>query len=135
MSEVATCIVINNERKILILRRSEKVSTYKGKWGGVTGYVEENETPYQTAIKEIEEEIGIMEKDITLLKELEIIEFTDFYEGKKYEWKIYPFLFKIEKKRKIQIDWEHIEYRWISPHKIQNFDTVPHLKDIVSEVL
>jgi len=36
---------------------------------------------------------------------------------------------------KLKIDWEHSEYKWIDPSEIENFDTVPYFKDIVSEVL
>ena len=135
MLKVATCLLINDEGKLLILKRSEKVRTYKGLWGGVAGYVEENEEPYETAIKEIREEVGIKGVDVSLIRQLDPIKFTDFYEGEKYDWKIFPFLFKIEKKGKIDIDSEHLEYRWIQPSEIEKYDTVPHLKDIVSKLL
>ena len=135
MLKVATCLLINDEGKLLILKRSEKVRTYKGLWGGVAGYVEENEEPYETAIKEIREEVGIKGVDVSLIRQLDPIKFTDFYEGEKYDWKIFPFLFKIEKKGKIDIDSEHLEYRWIPPSEIEKYDTVPHLKDIVSKLL
>jgi len=135
MPKVATSLLINDDGELLILKRSEKVRTYKGLWGGIAGYVEENEEPYETAIKEIREEVGIKKEDITLIKTLDPIVFTDFYEGKKYDWKIFPFLFKIEKKEKINIDWEHLEYRWIPPSEIVKYDTVPHLKEVVSELL
>ena len=135
MLKVATCLLINDEGKLLILKRSEKVRTYKGLWGGVAGYVEENEEPYETAIKEIREEVGIKGVDVSLIRQLDPIKLTDFYEGEKYDWKIFPFLFKIEKKGKIDIDSEHLEYRWIPPSEIEKYDTVPHLKDIVSKLL
>jgi len=135
MSKVASCLLIDDEGKLLILKRSDRVRTYKGLWGVVAGYIEENEDPYEAAIKEIREEVGIKEEDASLIKQSEPIEFTDFYKGEKYDWKIFPFLFKIEKKDKINIDWEHLEYRWISPSEIEKYDTVPHLKEIVSELL
>jgi len=135
MPTVVTVLLINDEKKILILKRSNKVSTYKGMWGGVAGYVEENEEPYETATKEIKEEVGLEYKDVELLKQLDPISFTDFYEGKRYDWKIFSFLFKLKEKRKIKIDWEHSEYRWIAPSQIKKFDTVPHLKEIVSKLL
>jgi len=134
MPKVATCLLINEEGKLLILKRSEKVRTYKGLWGGIAGYVEENEEPYETAIKEIREEVGIKKEDISLIKRLDPIEFTDYYNGEQYDWIIFVFIFKIEKKGKIQIDWEHLEYRWIPPSEIEKYDTVPHLKDIMSKL-
>ena len=134
MTSVVTVLLVNNEEKILILKRSNLVKTYKGLWGGVAGYIEEDEKPNETALKEIKEEVGLENEDVELLKQMDPIFFTDYYEGKKYDWKIFPFLFKIKEKRKIIIDWEHSQYRWISPSQIQKFKTVPHLKEIVSKL-
>ena len=130
MTKVVTCLLINDEGKILILRRSSKVKTYKELWGGIAGYVEENEDPYGTAVKEIKEEAGISKEELKLIRKGKTIEFTDLYNNKKYDWMIFPFLFFV-KKSKIQIDWEHTEYRWISPSDITRYKTVPHLKDII----
>jgi len=134
MPNVVTVLLINDEEKILILKRSSKVRTYKGLWGGVAGYIEENEKPYETALKEIKEEVGLENEDVKFLKKFDPISFTDIYEGKRYDWKIFSFLFKIKEKRKIKIDWEHSDYRWIAPSEIKKFDTVPHFKDIVSKL-
>ncbi len=134
MQRVVTCLLINEKGKLLILKRSDKVRTYKGLWGGVAGYVEEGEDPFETAIKEIKEEIDIPEGDVHLIKKGSPIEFTDVYNEKSYDWKVYPFLFKIEKKSKVQIDWEHTEYCWISPFDIARFDMVPHLKEVVFSI-
>jgi len=134
MPKVATCLLIDKEGKILILKRSNKVRTYKGQWCGIAGYVEENEEPYVTAIKEIKEEIGINEKDINLVRQLEPISFTDIYDGIRYDWKIYPFLFKIDKTFKINTDWEHTDFKWIFPSEIINFNTVPLFKEIIYDL-
>lgn len=135
MPSVATSLLMNSEGKILILKRSNKVKTYKGLWGGIAGYVEEKEEPYETAIKEIKEEVGIKKEDISFIKQLDPIVFTDYYEQKRYDWEIFVFLFKIRKKSKIIIDWEHTEYRWIPPLEIIKYKTVPHLKDVVFKLL
>jgi 8-oxo-dGTP pyrophosphatase MutT (NUDIX family) len=135
MPDVATALLINSQDELLILKRSNKVSTYKGKWAGISGYVEENEKPYQTAIKEMKEEVGIDEQDVCFIRELGPIPLTDYYNDKRYDWNIFIFLFKTEKKDKIQIDWEHLEYRWVPPSEVEKYDTVPHFKDVVSELL
>ena len=135
MPNVVTCLLVNDDGDLLILKRSNRVRTYKGLWGGVAGYIEENEEPYETALKEIREEAGLEKEDVTLVKQLEIVKFTDFYEGLRYDWEVFPFLFKTEKKSKIHIDWEHTEYRWITPTEIEKVDTVPHFRDIVFRVL
>lgn len=130
MPSVVTCLLKHNG-KLLILKRSDKVRTYKGLWGGVAGYVEDDETPYETAVKEIKEEVGIERGNVRLIKKSDPVRFTDCHNGKKYDWIIYPFLFTIEKDVKVKIDWEHTEFRWIPPLEIEKYNTVPHLKEIV----
>jgi 8-oxo-dGTP diphosphatase len=135
MPSVVTCLLLDKNENILILKRSDKVRTYKGCWSGVAGYVEEGEEPVDTAFKEIREETGLTNNDIELIKTLEPIEFTDFYEEEKYDWKVYPFLFRVQKENKIRIDWEHISYRWIKPSDIDKFETVPRLREVVLKLL
>ncbi len=135
MPSVVTCILEDEEENILILKRSNKVGTYKGLWSGVSGYVEEDETPIETAYKEIHEELDLDKEDVELLKTFDPIEVTDIYKGKTYGWKVYSLLFKTRKKSKVQIDWEHTCYRWIKPSELEKFDTVPRLFDVVSKLL
>ena len=49
--------------QVLLLRRSDRVSTYKGRWAGVSGSVEAGSTPIEQAIQEIEEETGLSNAD------------------------------------------------------------------------
>jgi len=135
MPSVVTCLIRDKKGKILILKRSNKVKTYKGLWSGVSGYVEEGEKPIDTAYKEIFEEVRLEKEDIKLIDSKDPIEFTDKYKNEIYNWKVFPFLFKTNKKDKIQIDWEHTEYRWILPKEVEKFDTVPHFLDVVSKLL
>jgi len=135
MTDVVTCLLMNKKEEILILKRSKEVRTYKGLWSGVSGYVEEDEKPIETAYKEIREEIGLNKENIQFIKDANSIEFSDVYENEIYQWNIYPFLFKTEKKDKINIDWEHTDYRWITPEDVEKFDTVPHFLDVVSKLL
>jgi 8-oxo-dGTP pyrophosphatase MutT (NUDIX family) len=135
MPSVATSLIINRNRELLILKRSDKVKTYKGFWGGVAGYIEKSEKPIDTAYKEIREEVGLEKEEISLKKELESIKITDFYDNERYEWEIFVFLFELINKNDIKIDWEHSEYRWIRPSEIINYKTVPQLKEIVKKIL
>jgi len=135
MTDVVSCILMDENGRILILKRSDKVRTYRGCWSSIAGYVEEDEEPLDTAFKEIREEAGLLEGDIVLVRRGDPVEFSDVYEGEIYNWKIFPFLFKTEKKDKVQIDWEHTNYRWVYPSDISGFDTVPHFDDVVSNLL
>jgi len=134
MTDVVSCFLQNQKGKILILKRSDKIKAYKGCWSGVAGYVKKGEKPIDTAYKEICEEVGLKGDNIVFLKRGKPVELTDFYEDEKYDWTVFPFLFKYIK-GKIIIDWEHTEYNWIDPEEIVKFKTVPHLKDIISKLL
>ncbi len=134
MSQVVTCI-LEHDGKILLLKRSNQVGTYRGLWGGVAGYVEELEEPYDTAIKEIRQEVGIEVDALELVRKGNPIEFSDTYEGRRYNWVVYPFLFHIQSKELVQIDWEHEEYRWVHPSEVRKLETVPGLDEVVSQLL
>ena len=134
MPAVVSCLLTYNN-KLLILKRSDKVRTYKGMWGVVAGYIEKGEKPIETAFKEIKEETGLSSEEVQLIREVKPVNITDLHEGEKYDWYIHTFIFIIKKKSKVQIDWEHSCYKWIEPHNIFDYETVPHLKKIVSEAL
>jgi ADP-ribose pyrophosphatase YjhB (NUDIX family) len=121
---VVTCF-LEHEGKIPLFRRSEKVGTYKGKWAGVSGYIEEGNTPLMQALEEIREETGLSEKDIELVKQGEPLEVID--EELNRKWVVHPFRFRVQSPNKIRIDWEHTEMKWIEPEEIGKYETVPNL--------
>ena len=134
MPQVVTCI-LEHDGKILLLKRSNQVGTYRGLWGGVAGYVEELEDPYDTAIKEIREEAGIELDALELVRKGNPIEISDTYEGRRYNWIVYPFLFHVQAKELVHIDWEHEEYRWVHPSEVRKLETVPGLDEMVLQLL
>ncbi len=123
---VVTCF-LEHGAKIALLRRSGRVGTYKGRWAGVSGYIEEGNTPYQQALEEMKEEAGLSEEDVELIKEGEPLEAVD--EGLGRKWVVHPFRFGVKTGEKISIDWEHTELRWIDPKDIGRYETVPKLLD------
>ena len=127
---IVTCFLENNN-KILILRRSQKVGTYQGQWAGVSGYIET--TDEEQALIEIKEETGLDKNNIELLKKGEPLVIIDEAMGKK--WIIHPFLFHVEEPDRIKIDWEHVEVKWITPPEITLFKTVPGLKETLDRVI
>jgi 8-oxo-dGTP pyrophosphatase MutT (NUDIX family) len=87
-------------------------------------------SPYETALKEIGEELGMKEEDVEMVKEGEVI----FARDGEHLWAIHPFLFEA-KNTNITLDWEHDEFKWISPGELENYSTVPKLKETVESVL
>jgi predicted aconitase with swiveling domain/8-oxo-dGTP pyrophosphatase MutT (NUDIX family) len=116
-SEVTTSI-LRCRGRILILKRSDKVGTNKGKWAGVSGYIEPGESPEQTAPREIREELSI---DKFVMKE-KAAPITIREVG--HIWTIHPFLFDTENED-VTIDWEHTEHKWVRPEEVKDYDVVP----------
>ena len=114
--------------KILLLRRSQKVKTMKGKWAGVSGYIEKSEEPVRRAITEIEEETGLTNENIKFLEEGKPLEAADNMRPDHITWVVHPFYFR-SNTDVVRLDWEHDAYKWINPSEIEKFDTVPRLKE------
>nr|NIN53595.1 NUDIX domain-containing protein [Nitrososphaeria archaeon]NIQ34116.1 NUDIX domain-containing protein [Nitrososphaeria archaeon] len=95
--------------RILILRRSKKVGSFRGNWAGVSGYLEEGEDSLERALREIREEVGLTDREVELVQRGEPLEVPD--REKRILWIVHPFLFKT-RRREIQMDWEHVEHRW-----------------------
>ncbi len=134
MPHVVTCVLEHN-KKILVLKRSKKVRTYQGLWGGVAGYVEPKEDPYDTALKEIAEEVGLSGNDVSLIRRGDPLSFTDYDNNKRYDWVVHPFLFHVADIDRIRLDWEHEELRWIDPKEVSTLSLVPRFDDVVKSLL
>jgi 8-oxo-dGTP diphosphatase len=125
-THVVTCFLENNQ-KILILKRSARVGSYQQRWAGVSGYLEPRNTPLQQAREELQQELGLTEADLTLIKEGTPLEIVD--EALDKTWVVHPFRFHLLSPDKIRMDWEHTEFRWIEAEAISAYETVPGLGD------
>ncbi|MGB8706414.1 MAG: nicotinamide-nucleotide amidohydrolase family protein [Dehalococcoidia bacterium] len=126
---VVTCF-LEHGRKILILRRSSKVGTYRRSWAGVSGYIETNDI--DQAFTEIRQETQLYQKDLKLIKKGKPLEVIDKNLNRK--WIVHPFLFHVKAPDKIKIDWEHTESQWIKPSELKKYETVPGLAKALARV-
>lgn len=127
---VVTSFLIADQR-ILLLRRSQKVGTHKGKWAGISGYLEVGDEPFQRAQIEIQEEVGLAPEQVSLVRAGETL--RGFDEETETVWIVHPFLFEARSKA-IQLDWENTEYRWIDSNELGSYETVPKLKETFDRV-
>ena len=129
---VLTCFV-RFEDEILLLKRSERVRTHKGIWHTVAGYIDEPKPIRQKALEELEEELDIHSEVVSGFTAGEPYEFFD--EGAKKSWIVHPVLVELKNKPVMTLDWEHTEFKWISPNEVSGYDTVPKLDESLKRVL
>jgi 8-oxo-dGTP pyrophosphatase MutT (NUDIX family) len=133
-AKVVTCFLLRRTAggdEVLLLRRSQDVGTYRGRWAGVSGYLEAA-SPLAQAYREVEEEAGLMREEISLLQTGEPLEVSDPEAGQR--WIVHPFLFEVAPDADVRIDWEHTEARWVRPEEILTFETVPQLAEALMRV-
>ena len=114
-------------KQILLLRRSDRVRTYRGLWAGVSGSVEAGSTLIEQAIQEIEEETGLSSPDAIPVLAGRPFEFVDQVLSRR--WIVHPFRFRVYNEAKVRLDWEHSEAVWTEPAQIERLPTVPRLFD------
>lgn len=119
-THVVTCF-LRNHAEVLLLKRSERVGSYPGLWGGVAGHAEE--APDHLARQEIAEETGL-ESHITPVRAGEPFSVTD--SDLDTEWVVHPYLFDCDS-RDVEPNEETTRYEWVSPIEIRNRKTVPDL--------
>lgn len=98
---------MNGTNEVLLLRRTQSL---EGEWCQIAGALEDGETAWQAAVRELAEETGLA--PITLFS-ADICE--QFYEADLDAVSILPvFVAMIDPVAAVQLNHEHSEYCWVS---------------------
>lgn len=124
-------VFIRFRDRILLLKRSDKVATYRGKWNTVSGYLDEPRPIREKVLEEIQEEVGIGEDNILSIHIGETYEVKDTEINKT--WIVHPVLAQLKSRPAIRLDWEHTEYKWVRAEELRNFETVLKLEKSLEE--
>lgn len=93
----------------------------------MAGYLDEVKPVRDKVLKELEEEVGVEENDISSITFGETWEFRD--PDIRKTWLIKPVLVELKRKPMVKLDWEHTEYKYIEPSELKSFDIVPNLEE------
>ena len=115
-------VFLRNGGEVLLLRRSDEVGSYQGRWGAVAGHAEGD--PEGAVRTEISEETGIDPERCELVCRGDPFDVTDSALDRR--WIVHPFLLDCPT-RSVTLDWEHTEAEWTSPTAILRRETVPRL--------
>jgi ADP-ribose pyrophosphatase YjhB (NUDIX family) len=118
--------LVLKENKILLVKRSKKLSKEPGKWAVVGGFVNHDENLLQTSEREIREETGYNVKDITFLY---VMHSPDSPGDDRQNIKFVFFATALDKQG--EHDWEESEIKWFDLDKLPEplaFDHREHIK-------
>ncbi len=127
--EVVTCFLVHRQPdgdRVLLLRRSGRVSTYQGRWAAVSGYLEAAD-PLEQAYIELAEEAGLGRDRVRLLAACGALDLYDPDLGRR--WRVHLFMFEVSDPALVRTDWEHTEVRWVRPEEVARYETVPGLAE------
>ncbi|MBK9099671.1 MAG: NUDIX pyrophosphatase [bacterium] len=101
--------------EFLLLKRSEG-QPYPGLWQMVTGKIKQNEKAYQTALREIKEETGLVPVQLWVAPTV-----NSFYEPKDEYICLLPVFAARVEADEIKLSKEHTEYQWVDKSTAQRF--------------
>jgi 8-oxo-dGTP pyrophosphatase MutT (NUDIX family) len=121
---VIVCFIVA-ENQVLLLKRSQEVSAYRGYWNTLAGYLDEEKPLIDVILEELDEELQL---DFSLVEEIKSGEIYHNYDpdsGKN--WIVHPSLVRLIQMPEIVIDWEHTDYKWVMPEDMDLYNTPPKL--------
>jgi ribose 1,5-bisphosphate isomerase len=123
-------VFLTHQGKVCLVRRSQAVGTYQGRWSGISGYLEGD--PSEHFMTELREETTLTPDEYTLTRRADTVAVEDEQEGRI--WYVHPFLCEVPDPSKISLDWENTEHRWFEPGEMSGLDTVPGLSNVYDRV-
>ncbi|MEK9993912.1 MAG: dihydroneopterin triphosphate diphosphatase [Hydrogenophilales bacterium] len=108
-------IIFTTKFKVLLLKKNSK----RDLWQSVTGSIELGEDPYDTALRELQEETGINKQKSDLIfddlshKFMIYSEWIDRYKESTYSNKEYIFSLKLNDEVSVKLSKEHSSYKWV----------------------
>ncbi|MCI4363927.1 MAG: NUDIX domain-containing protein [Thermoplasmata archaeon] len=126
---VVTSLLEREDGKVLLLRRSERVGSFPGRWAGVSGFLEAPTAEAQARL-EIEQETGLKARELELRATADPVYVRDGPRG----YIVHPFRFAV-RQPEIRLDREHTESRWVDPREIDSYPTVPKLAQVWAALL
>jgi 8-oxo-dGTP pyrophosphatase MutT (NUDIX family) len=116
MKRISVAYIIDNQKNILALKRSEIKKTYPGKWHVLSGTVEDEENPTNCLTREICEELGSTFQTTTLAE--------THYEDTEWSTYIFTLLYT---DGDITLNLENSEYTWVPFERFIQLDLIPSI--------
>jgi len=113
-THIITTAIIRNKDKYLIGKRAATKEFSPNQWEFITGFMDAQESPEETIIREIKEELGAKGR---IISKSNIFDFID-NEGK---WFVTPFLVELDTKKIQANQGDHSELRWVMASDLKSY--------------
>lgn len=116
-------LIMNENKQILALRINpvDFNRPIEDHWDLPGGRIKENDSIEKTLHKEVEEELGIKEIQISELFDVCIANYDVLLENESVSLILIVYKCKLpDKKQKFKLNFEHLEYRWASLSEAKN---------------
>ncbi len=100
------CRMVNDEPQFLLLKRAND-RIYPGIWQCITGKISGGEKPWQTALRELDEETGLSPVKLWTLDRVNL-----YYEALHDRMNLIPVFGVMVNSEKVTLSPEHVDYRW-----------------------
>ena len=118
------CIIINNNKVLLVFEKNRNF------WGFPKGHVENNETEFETAMRECKEEVGL---DVILFKDCRYE--TEYKIGNKIDKSVILYLATVKDNFVTMQESEIEKYKWCSFEETNKLLIYDNLKEVFSKAL
>jgi len=109
---------------LLLLRSKKKI--YANQWRMVGGKVEQGESYWEAALREVKEELGLIPDSFWVIPSV-----NSFYEAKSDQIHQIPAFAAEISNQEITLDTEHTEYRWVKVDEIEELIAWPEQKRLI----
>lgn len=123
---ISSSIIINKKGQLLILRRSSKSKHYINYWQLPEGKVEDGETPDFAMVRELEEELGMQAKKISLKS---VIPVKITLDGVEYV--IIRLVYNAQMNGEIELSKDHDRIKWVHVGEALKLDLVPGTTEVI----
>lgn len=116
-------VIVAKGNKFLLIKRGN--TPLKGLWAAPGGHVDEGETPYQAACREMKEEVGNVEPEKTA--------FHTFIHDVRVGHRHKAHVFRAKNIGQIKIGTDAAEAKWLSMEEIKKLDVTGYTLKVLNE--
>lgn len=123
-------IVVVHDAKLLLVRRSDRLKLYPGRWSGISGFLDDQQSIEEKVAEELYEELGLGHQrttELTIARPLR-------QEAPEYHktWLIIPVFVRVNTET-VRLDREASEAAWFVPDEVRQLSVVPGFVDVLAQ--